>query len=113
MSEMFQSTHPQGVRQTKAGELGAAISVSIHAPAGGATLSFGRMNIVVRRFNPRTRRGCDIYNFVWQVALYSVSIHAPAGGATPWQTLLTGRASVFQSTHPQGVRHFIEGDQTF
>mgnify|MGYP000986548989 CR=1 FL=1 len=55
----FQSTHPQGVRLYNFVWQVALYSVSIHAPAGGATFSVKiKLNYTI------------------------VSIHAPAGGAT-------------------------------
>ncbi len=120
----FQSTHPHGVRPTVTEAFDREISfnprtrmgcdiqlvcsemdvsVSIHAPAWGATflgppekrpsLCFNprtRMGCDIlpeqpslsnRRFNPRTRMGCDMY----------------AGAAR--------NREEFQSTHPHGVRH--------
>ena len=123
----FQSTHPQGVRllllfpplrsftcfnpRTRRGcdhvprQLHHVLGrVSIHAPAGGATLVAWADYIPERRFqsthpqgvrrdsispdmlillcfNPRTRRGCD------------------SGGMRAFATEIK-----FQSTHPQGVR---------
>ena len=77
--QQFQSTHPQGVRlrqdhrlpigkgfnprtrrgcdQPRAGNCLPYV-VSIHAPAGGATMCRVSSR-VTRSFNPRTRRGCD------------------------------------------------------
>ena len=55
----FQSTLPQGERPVQGPMIGRLNSVSIHAPAGGATLC--------------------CYNKQYP---YRVSIHAPAGGAT-------------------------------
>ena len=102
--EMFQSTHPRGVR---------------------------REQPVMRQrelsFNPRTRVGCDPSNILTNVAKERVSIHAPAWGATikkslpktayvgfnprtrvgcdhSWVPLIL-TSSAFQSTHPRGVRH--------
>ena len=54
----FQSTHPHGVRPWSANSLGGK-----------------------RRFNPRTRTGCDVRASVGHSA-EEVSIHAPARGAT-------------------------------
>ena len=85
MTFEFQSTHPQGVRLISAGEGAWGRGVSIHAPAGGATLGycavlenngmfqsthpqgvrlhvFYKIDIIPSSFNPRTRRGCDQYN---------------------------------------------------
>ena len=96
----FQSTRPRGARLQLVPGL-AALTVSIHAPAGGATkweTSSGRTPC----FNPRARGGRDAFvGGVYGVALFQstrprgarpqlydqggnivVSIHAPAGGAT-------------------------------
>ncbi len=60
---------------------GAQSTVSIHAPAGGATpLWMGRPDLVTG-FNPRTRGGCDVSSLI------------------PFSP-----SSMFQSTHPRGVR---------
>ena len=107
-------------------------SVSIHAPAWGATcmtVSMGHPERFqsthphgVRHdlhdsspeyscFNPRTRMGCDNRVACVEV-VYVVSIHAPAWGATggflPWAY----EGLKFQSTHPHGVRlHVRMGSQ--
>ena len=58
-------------------------TVSIHAPARGATAPIVRHCLtLLARFNPRTREGCDLL----------------------WPDIQTLHA--FQSTHPRGVRHF-------
>ena len=125
-ANVFQSTHPRGVRpdghggrapspsgfnpRTRVGcdlgqplDLGSQRPVSIHAPAWGAT----------RMAEHRSRK-------------YAVSIHAPAWGATSVRPLCPGPAACFnprtrvgcderatsarsmtmwfQSTHPRGVR---------
>ena len=98
---LFQSTHPQGVRPFE--------------PQGSCSLE---------RFNPRTRKGCDVQQGE-QLATLPVSIHAPARGATGGSINLNPAIIVsihapargathnptpseshnlFQSTHPQGVR---------
>ncbi len=56
--KLFQSTHPQRVRQNGIIE--------------GATK---------KDFNPRTRKGCDNY-YARTQPKYIISIHAPAKGAT-------------------------------
>ena len=100
---MFQFTHPQGVRRLTEEIAQGMDYVSIHAPARGAT---------------------QLYNTLH--GQYAVSIHAPARGATPPHSRSTDtrssfnsrtrkgcdtseqadgkRISVFQFTHPQGVR---------
>ena len=76
----FQSTHPCGVRLISSNSSSLTLLVSIHAPVWGATT-----HAVVGRycecFNPRTRVGCDA---------------ADSSGLL---------CSMFQSTHPCGVRH--------
>ena len=75
----FQSTHPHGVRRYRFRGKRKRVS-----------------------FNPRTRTGCDVtpeklLPFPW------VSIHAPARGATR-EAISPACLSLFQSTHPHGVR---------
>ena len=100
---IFQSTHPRGVRPT---ETRSAVSPTTH-------------------FNPRTHVGCDVGLLVVIVTV-AISIHAPTWGATNASRvrlldegnfnprthvgcdlrllLLSVLLSVFQSTHPRGVR---------
>ena len=77
----FQSTHPRGVRQGCRLKERYDGSVSIHAPAWGAT--------------DAALRGLES---IW------VSIHAPAWGATYRRLTTIPFQDWFQSTHPRGVR---------
>ena len=97
----FQSTHPRRVRRTKSYGMVIVDSVSIHAPAKGATRS--RQICHVRRscFNPRTREGCDKMSDALTEDML-VSIHAPAKGATI--NRVGSPCMSFQSTHPRRVR---------
>ena len=79
MSIMFQSTLPRGERLSNRDTL-LYPSVSIHAPAWGATLFM-----------------------MFTSAPNEVSIHAPAWGATSTRAML-GIAGSFQSTLPRGER---------
>ena len=101
--ELFQSTHPCGVRRMTREAVGALV-VSIHAPVRGATRKASLAELVAKvsihapvrgatphrlscallqlGFNPRTRAGCDVN-------------YKP----------IKGKARQFQSTHPCGVRH--------
>ena len=79
-STKFQSTHPHGVRLQRAGSSAVSGSVSIHAPAWGATI----LSFTSRKY-------------------IKVSIHAPAWGATIFGLFFNLRQK-FQSTHPHGVR---------
>ena len=75
--------------------------VSIHAPAWGAT-SHCRLYEKSNCFNPRTRMGCDRFDYA-DGDPDKVSIHAPAWGAT-YCIASCRPAQLFQSTHPHGVR---------
>ena len=78
--------------------------VSIHAPAWGATRPYTFFTQPRIGFNPRTRVGCDVVNLVTGAGDGMVSIHAPAWGATSSMETVAPLASLFQSTHPRGVR---------
>ena len=124
--EVFQSTHPRGVRHPPPQGTRHPHAVSIHAPAWGATWKHSR---------PYRTRPVSIHAPAWGATSFkrefhrsfSVSIHAPAWGATiarpiPWPISLsfnprtrvgcdlkrgtcTAEQYQFQSTHPRGVRH--------
>ena len=79
-------------------------SVSIHAPAWGATSSAVAAAPSKNGFNPRTRVGCDEGVTDTGLMRRSVSIHAPAWGATCDGTVALRAGVMFQSTHPRGVR---------
>jgi len=83
---------------------GLLTTVSIHAPARGATNGDRGLPNVHRCFNPRTREGCDEVVVMLYIFDSTVSIHAPARGATclPLSHHLSSKK--FQSTHPRGVR---------
>ena len=73
--------------------------VSIHAPVKGAT----RLTILIitdlKRFNPRTREGCDDVVLSCNPEDNYVSIHAPVKGATVAVSAYL-LIYMFQSTHP-------------
>jgi len=79
--QMFQSTHPRGVRPIRASFVVVFLRVSIHAPARGATNKIADFCVDYLCFNPRTRAGCDFFSHKLNVV-----------------------RTVFQSTHPRGVR---------
>ena len=102
--QVFQSTHPRGVRRRGSSDGLRACVVSIHAPAWGATpkvtgkgqiyfvfqsthprgvrrSTVGRCGVSPSCFNPRTRVGCDKTRLSL-LRHKGVSIHAPAWGAT-------------------------------
>ena len=70
----------------------AAGTISIHAPAKGATLVHMGEDTPRGYFNPRSREGSDLTKRV-EIWGYQISIHAPAKGATRdwWRGLQTQR----------------------
>ena len=100
-------------------------TISIHAPARGATYEHVDISEDIEDFNPRSREGSDagLRTFhvtpaqfqstlprgerqclhVTQGFLISISIHAPARGATSAKRAITA-GRLFQSTLPRGER---------
>ena len=123
---VFQSTHPHGVRRSAPGRrqssrgfnprthtgcdmgqsemVGFLLGVSIHAPTRGATRAPSRSAWASCVSIHAPTRGATWYNGE-NDTYYQVSIHAPTRGATPF-TLLNFTSSLFQSTHPHGVRPY-------
>ena len=86
--QLFQSTLPHGERHRVCAEHARVISVSIHAPARGATSFLLPWMVSPPCFNPRSRTGSD-GPIVPVLHPPGVSIHAPARGATVYMTTLT------------------------
>ena len=78
----FQSTLPRGERQQGFVGVGRKQTISIHAPARGATIFGGCNNGNCNNFNPRSREGSDVTDRHKVQELTEISIHAPARGAT-------------------------------
>ena len=76
--------------------------ISIHAPQWGATLASTSMSAMLNDFNPRTPVGCDTHPSL-NPRTVTISIHAPQWGAT-WRPRVIPIITIFQSTHPSGVR---------
>ena len=78
---MFQSTLPQGERHSGWDAKTVAVFVSIHAPAGGATLTM-RMEAAYTEVSIHAPAGGATEHQLHPIPHSLVSIHAPAGGAT-------------------------------
>ena len=78
---VFQSTRPRGARRVGRVASWSPVAVSIHAPAGGATVD-SWSTCLATGFNPRARGGRDYSGSGCGGSADWVSIHAPAGGAT-------------------------------
>ena len=99
----FQSTRPRGARHSQFSSTMTPETVSIHAPAGGATragMTYGPITGVSIHAPAGGATHAGRITFQAQ----RVSIHAPAGGATC--PVATWRSSLhrFQSTRPRGAR---------
>ena len=79
------------------------LHISIHAPARGATEFLSDDFVKITNFNPRSRKGSDLFLWVTFPCL-KISIHAPARGATQLLREIGGLKDLFQSTLPQGER---------
>ena len=83
-SLLFQSTLPRGERHSVNRRGTCNLAVSIHAPAGGATIGACRI-LICRAFQSTLPRGERPTETTILVSMFLVSIHAPAGGATRHQ----------------------------
>ena len=80
-------------------------SISIHAPARGATPR--GLRFLWRRnfyFNPRTRTGCDVCPDTRHAMAGYFNPRTRTGCDKGLGQRLPGHSGVFQSTHPHGVR---------
>ena len=103
----FQSTRPRGARQLNQEAIDQLVTVSIHAPAGGATLRRTSTSKEDNCFNPRARGGRDPPIVEDEIGNIGVSIHAPAGGATVGAAHPSNPKYQFQSTRPRGARRAV------
>ncbi len=100
----FQSTHPSGVRLHHTPGRQIHLPISIHAPQWGATGTPLSRPPPGPYFNPRTPVGCDARRDRRLDRAMRISIHAPQWGATAKYTPSMTIREEFQSTHPSGVR---------
>ena len=125
---VFQSTHPSGVRPDTVTRHQNSSDFNPRTPVGcDACRCAAAWSSAY--FNPRTPVGCDCHCDLGEVAAFHISIHAPQWGATRPGDLRRPRhghfnprtpvgcdsesrksmmtVTVFQSTHPSGVRRAI------
>ena len=127
---LFQSTHPSGVRPVSSIRVQRPHHISIHAPQWGATGNSSTYAAPprfqsthpsgVRRGNLQNKR-CfliiSIHAPQWGATRFSgwnargqrISIHAPQWGATVGRPFQGRTYPKFQSTHPSGVRRIFGG----
>ena len=100
----FQSTLPRRERLYVWQRTMDAYTISIHAPAKGATQYGGSPSACDSHFNPRSREGSDEYSLRFSAVSSLISIHAPAKGATLRVTHATHSQRIFQPTLPRRER---------
>ena len=100
---LFQSTHPSGVRRHPPPGRQIHLPISSHAPQWGATRARHQKPTIENDFNPRTPVGCDDMLFP---AFFSCSLFQSTHPSGVRRICLTEITSImeFQSTHPSGVR---------
>ena len=91
----FQSTHPRGVRPATLRMIAGEFSISIHAPARGATKIYLQCLTALYHFNPRTREGCD------RIITIHIVCTAHFNPRTPYGVRL-----VFMPDHPEVTNNF-------
>ena len=101
---MFQSTHPHGVRPGQDISSVLLSDVSIHAPTRGATAVPSGTCHPPSGFNPRTHTGCDIKTQLLHVNIIRFNPRTHTGCDLSCPNTIA-YPSMFQSTHPHGVRH--------
>ena len=104
----FQSTHPSGVRLHHTPGRQIHLPISIHAPQWGATGTPLSRPPPGPYFNPRTPVGCDNKHYIGFIPLTGFQSTHPSG-VRPRGLSSRNRLTAFQSTHPSGVRHFSYG----
>ena len=99
----FQSTPPQGGRPERSQRRRRKRQVSIHAPAGGATVLRWPKSPGWSCFNPRPRRGGDLHPDKLDEPFHWFQSTPPQGGRPKSQSITPDQCE-FQSTPPQGGR---------
>ena len=100
----FQLTHPRGVRLCLCVSV-SLVSISTHAPVWGAT-NLVLINLQrLRYFNSRTREGCDQEQQIYPLQNTLFQLTHPRGVRHCFW-YLQSHLKVFQLTHPRGVRQF-------
>ena len=82
--DTFQSTLPRGERLQRKDEAAAAIDISIHAPAWGATIRCRHRTTHSRDFNPRSRVGSDVFSAFFVRVLQDFNPRSRVGSDRIW-----------------------------
>ena len=101
--EVFQSTHPCGVRLTMNNTDNITFWFQSTHPCG-VRLEMKANVLINTLFQSTHPCGVRLVIQIWPLSSCQVSIHAPVRGATVYITLFVYDFLKFQSTHPCGVR---------
>ena len=85
------------------GSMNGSRYISIHAPARGATIASSPLSSGLIRFQSTLPRGERLFPTFFDTSVRIISIHAPARGAT-YKMACSVSLNVFQSTLPRGER---------
>ena len=101
----FQSTHPRGVRPAKMRVVGTALMFQSTHPRGVRRSRFVPQQRRCWCFNPRTRVGCDSDQgwYVRWLVRFNPRTRVGCDNSPRFKMF---RQTLFQSTHPRGVRRF-------
>ena len=102
----FQSTLPHGERRRYKNGWISKNTISIHAPAWGATIPAGFPALIIRISIHAPAKGAT-NDKVTEGYYARISIHAPAKGATPWEPAQDGYRAI--SIHAPAKGATIEG----
>ena len=100
---VFQSTHPSGVRQHLISHLRFLLDISIHAPQWGATFALPRRGLF-HVFQSTHPSGVRLISRSSSRSSREFQSTHPSGVRLVWSLPGISRCR-FQSTHPSGVRH--------
>ena len=102
-SLLFQSTHPRGVRRLARVHSQASTGFQSTHPRGVRPFRAGAGASGAKRFNPRTRVGCDLSCGGDDAYPHCFNPRTRVGCDSPCAKMIA-RSGKFQSTHPRGVR---------
>ena len=110
-SLIFQSTLPRGERPKFDVSNCGSLTISIHAPARGATITHDTLFLLFVDFNPRSREGSDLFRHELQKRLLLFQSTLPRGERQGLFFLFRHELQ-FQSTLPRGERHSDDSNES-
>ena len=111
--DMFQSTHPHGVRLCPCQHHHLEQGFNPRTRMGCDLLYQTHLTIIYHSFNPRTRMGCDpVFKSINTPAIVGFNPRTRMGCDTIQERAIESK-EWFQSTHPHGVRHAVKVNERY